>query len=47
VRRLMMRSERLELVAPKNQARLTMDVSAYVAALVTNHLHTGRFKRFV
>jgi hypothetical protein len=24
-----------------------MDVSAYVAALVTNHLHTGRFKRFV
>ena len=47
VRRLMMRCERLELVAPKNQARLMMDVSAYVAALVTNHLHTGRFKRSV
>ena len=47
VRRLMMRCERLELVAPQNQARLMMDVSAYVAALVTNHLHTGRFKRFV
>ncbi|HEY2748208.1 MAG TPA: putative zinc-binding metallopeptidase [Polyangia bacterium] len=47
VRKLMMRCERLGLMAPKNQARLTMDVSAYVAALVTNHLHTGRFKRFV
>ena len=47
VRRLMMRCERLGLVAPQNQARLTMDLSAYVATLVTNHLHTGRFKRFV
>jgi hypothetical protein len=47
VRRLMLRCERLQLMAPKNQARLMMDVSAYVAALVTNHLHTGRFKRFV
>ncbi|MGZ3404968.1 MAG: putative zinc-binding metallopeptidase [Polyangia bacterium] len=47
VRRLMMRCERLGLVAPKNQTRLTMDLSAYVAALVTNHLHTGRFKRSV
>jgi hypothetical protein len=47
VRRLMMRCERLGLVAPQNQERLTMDLSAYVAALVTNHLHTGRFKRSV
>jgi hypothetical protein len=47
VRRLTMRCERLALVAPKNQSRLTMDLSAYVAALVTNHLHTGRFKRSV
>ena len=47
VRKLMMRCERLALVAPQNQARLTMDLSAYVAALVTNHLHTGRFKRSV
>ncbi|MCA1664400.1 MAG: putative zinc-binding metallopeptidase [Myxococcales bacterium] len=47
VRRLTMRCERLALVAPQNQTRLVMDVSAYVAALVTNHLHTGRFKRFV
>jgi hypothetical protein len=47
VRRLMMRCERLGLVAPQNQTRLTLDLSAYVAALVTNHLHTGRFKRFV
>jgi Putative zinc-binding metallo-peptidase len=47
VRQLMLRCERLELVAPKNQARLMMDVTGYVSALVTNHLHTGRFKRFV
>ena len=47
VRRLMLRCERLQLMAPQNQTRLMMDVSAYVAALVTNHLHTGRFKRFV
>ncbi|HXU70791.1 MAG TPA: hypothetical protein VN947_15745 [Polyangia bacterium] len=47
VRKLMLRCERLELMAPKNQARAMMEVSAYVAALVTNHLHTGRFKRFV
>jgi hypothetical protein len=47
VRRLTMRCERLGLVAPQNQSRLTMDLSAYVAALVTNHLHTGRFKRSV
>jgi hypothetical protein len=47
VRKLMLRCERLGLGASKNQARLMMDVSAYVAALVTNHLHTGRFKRFV
>jgi hypothetical protein len=47
VRRLTMRCERLALVTPKNQSRLTMDLSAYVAALVTNHLHTGRFKRSV
>jgi hypothetical protein len=47
MRRLMLRCEQLALVAPQNQARLTMDLSAYVAALVTNHLHTGRFKRSV
>ena len=47
VRRLMMRCEQLGLMTPKNQTRLPLDLSAYVAALVTNHLHTGRFKRSV
>ena len=26
---------------------LALDVGAYLASLVTNHLHTGRFKRSV
>jgi len=47
VRRLTMRCEQLQLMTPKNAARVNMDLSAYVAALVTNHLHTGRFKRSV
>ena len=47
VRKLTMRCEQIGLMAPKNQARATMELSAYVAALVTNHLHTGRFKRSV
>jgi len=47
VRKLTMRCEQIGLMAPKNQSRATMELSAYVAALVTNHLHTGRFKRSV
>ncbi len=47
IRQLMLRCEQLQLVTPQNIARVNMDVSAYVAALVTNHLHTGRFKRSV
>jgi hypothetical protein len=47
LRRLMLRCEQLGLMTPKNTARVNMDLSAYVAALVTNHLHTGRFKRSV
>ncbi len=47
VRRLMLRCERLELRAPQNHDRLMLELSAYLAALVTNHLHTGRFKRSV
>ena len=47
VRRLMLRCESLTLSAPKSEARVMLDLSAYLAALVTNHLHTGRFKRSV
>lgn len=47
VRQLMLRCESLGLLAPKNHERLMLELSAYLAALVTNHLHTGRFKRFV
>ncbi len=47
VRKLMKRCQQLELTAPRDQARLSYELSAYLAALVTNHLHTGRFKRSV
>ena len=47
VRRLMLRAESLALRAPQNHSRLMMDLSAYLASLVTTHLHTGRFKRSV
>jgi hypothetical protein len=47
VRKLTLRCESLQLTAPRNEARLALDLSAYLAALVTNHLHTGRFKRSV
>jgi hypothetical protein len=41
------RCQQLELTAPRDQARLSYELSAYLATLVTNHLHTGRFKRSV
>jgi hypothetical protein len=47
VRRLTLRCESLGLVAPRNEARLMLDLAAYLSALVTNQLHTGRFKRSV
>ncbi|HZS38922.1 MAG TPA: putative zinc-binding metallopeptidase [Polyangia bacterium] len=47
LRRLMLRCESLELIAPVNESRVLLDLAAYLAALVTNHLHTGRFKRSV
>jgi hypothetical protein len=47
VRRLMLRCESLGLVAPRNEARALLELSAYLSTLVTNHLHTGRFKRSV
>lgn len=47
VRRLITRASELKLAAPRDQAALLMNLAAYLSALVTNHLHTGRFKRLV
>jgi hypothetical protein len=47
VSRLVLRCKQLKLQAPRDSVRLQFDLAAYLAALVTNHLHTGRFKRSV
>ena len=47
VRKLMLRCQELKLPAPPDTGRLHFELSAYLAALVTNHLYTGRFKRSV
>jgi hypothetical protein len=47
VRRLILRCRELKLQAPRDSVRLQFELAAYLAALVTNHLHTGRFKRSV
>jgi Putative zinc-binding metallo-peptidase len=49
VRKLIERSQKLGLTTPPapDQARMLFELAAYLAALVTNHLHTGRFKRSV
>ena len=35
------------LHAPSDEVALALDVGAYLGSLLTNHLHTGRFKRSV
>src|ERR1043166_1232275 len=47
VRRLIQRCQQLKLAVPRDSVRLQFELAAYLAALVTNHLHTGRFKRWV
>jgi hypothetical protein len=47
VKRLITRSRELKLRAPRDHATLMMELAAYLSALVTNHLHTGKFKRIV
>jgi hypothetical protein len=47
VRRLILRCQELKLETPRDSVRLQFELAAYLAALVTNHLHTGRFKRSV
>jgi hypothetical protein len=45
--RLIERCAQLGLHAPGDETTLALDVGAFVGSLVTNHLHTGRFKRSV
>jgi len=45
VKRLGTRCGELALPAPRDQTKLLIELASYLAALVTNHLHTGRFKR--
>jgi hypothetical protein len=47
VRRLMKRTRELKLPAPRDHGRLMIELASYLSALVTNHLHTGKFKRSV
>ena len=47
VRKLERRCESLDLRLGPDQARTSLDVAAYLATLVTNYLHTGKFKRTV
>jgi hypothetical protein len=47
VRKLIIRCRELGLTVPQDQTRLSFELASYLAALVTNYLHTGRFKRSV
>jgi hypothetical protein len=47
VRKLILRCQELKLTTPGDPVRLNFELASYLAALVTNHLHTGRFKRSV
>jgi hypothetical protein len=46
-RKLILRCKELDLHASQDEVALALDVGAYLASLVTNHLYTGRFKRSV
>jgi putative zinc-binding metallo-peptidase len=45
VKQLVTRCGELALPAPRDRTQLLIELASYLAALVTNHLHTGRFKR--
>ncbi|HTB17834.1 MAG TPA: putative zinc-binding metallopeptidase [Bryobacteraceae bacterium] len=49
VRKLIERCQKLKLTFPPqpDRARVSFELAAYLSAMVTNHLHTGRFKRSV
>jgi hypothetical protein len=46
-RKLLQGCTRLGLHSRGDEIALALEVGAYVASLVSNHLHTGRFKRSV
>ena len=45
LKRLVTRCGELNLPAPRDRTKLLIELSSWLAALATNHLHTGRFKR--
>jgi len=47
VRKLILRCQALKLPSPRDPVGLHMELAAYLSALVTNHLYTGKFKRSV
>lgn len=48
VRRLTERAQQLDLRVPEgDDARVRVELAAYLASMVTNYLHTGHFKRSV
>ena len=47
VRKLILRCQKLKLTSGGDSAQLHFELAGYLAALVTNHLYTGRFKRSV
>ncbi len=45
VRKFILRCQELKLTAPADPVRLHFELASYLAALVTNHRYTGRFKQ--
>lgn len=45
--RLIARCEKLNLGTPRDESALLIDIGTYLAALVSNYRHTGRFKKKV
>lgn len=47
LRRLIVRCEALSLCVRRDEPRTLLELGAYLSAMVTTHLHTGRYKRTV
>ena len=45
VKGLILRLQELHLPAPRDHDALQVELTSYLTSLVTNHLHTGKFKR--
>ncbi len=45
--KLIVRADALNLGTPSDESALLLDIGSYLATLVTNYLHTGKFKRKV